>query len=240
MGKPGLTRALALAAVLLASPLAGDWLVLDDGTRLETRGPWEERGKLVVFTTTGGTLSSLRLDDVDLDASRRATTAAANPPAAVAPPPPAPKAPAFVLTDADVAHAPQAGEGNGEGEAAATTAAAPAERLVVTEYQEVPMADEQGTRLTGTLRNVSDDAATRVRLTALVYDADGELLASANAMLSAQALMPNQQARFQVDFTGVYAIAAVTFRPTTLPLDTGEAEADSETGDALADGSPPG
>jgi hypothetical protein len=231
MGKPGLIQALALV-VLLASPLAADWLVLDDGTRLETRGPWQERGKLLVFTTTDGTLSSMRLDDIDLDASHRATSAAANPPAPVAPPPPEPKTAAFVLTDADVAHTRGAAD---DSEAAATaTATGSAERLVVTDYQEMQMDDEQGTRYTGTLRNVSNDAATRVTLTALVYDADGELLATANAMLSSQALMPDQQARFQVDFVGVYAASAVAFRPTTLPLRTGaaageETEADSET-----------
>lgn len=237
MGKTGLTQTFALAAVLLASPLAADWLVLKGGTRQETRGPWEERGRLVVFTTPDGTLASLQLADVDLEASHRVTTEAAKPPAPdVPPPPPIEREPALVLTDADFAHTRNLGE---DDDAAAAPGTGQAERLVVTDYQEVPMADEEGTRITGTLRNVSDDAATRVRLTALVYDVDGELLASANAMLSAQSLMPDQQARFQVDFAGVYAVSAVTFRPTTLPLNTGAPDADSEEADSETDDSQP-
>lgn len=238
MGDSRLARALTLAAVLVAGPLSADWLVLEDGTRMETSGPWEERGKLVVFTTTDGMLASLRATEVDLEASRRATAEPVKPPAKAAPPAAEPPKPEWVLTDADVAHAPNLGD---ESEAAPDTGGVE-ERLVVTDYQEAPMADEQGTRITGTLRNVSTDAATQIRLSVLAYDASGDLLDTASAMLSAQALMPDQQARFQVDFEGVFAIAAVVFRPTTLPLDVGEAEAESgsEAPEAVAEGSPSG
>lgn len=89
------------------SPLLADWLVLADGTRIETRGPWQVRGRMVTFTDTKGTFSSLRADEVDLDASEAATRAAAEAPAGggtddaaapASPPPP----PLLVLTDADV------------------------------------------------------------------------------------------------------------------------------------------
>ena len=221
-------------AALVAGPLAADWLVLTDGTRLETKGDWEERGRLVVFTTTDGTLSSLRLDGVDLEASRRATEAANRPPAPPEPPAEEPQQAAFVLTDADVTHNLAPNTEDDDTADASTTTGQQAERLVVTDWQEAPLADESGTRVTGSLRNVSSDAATRIRLTVLVYDADGELLATDNATLSSQALMPGQQARFQVEFGGIYAISALTFRPTTLPLNVG-----SPTGEGEAPAEPP-
>ena len=68
--------ALALAAILAAGPALpakADWLVTREGARVETQGAWKVKGKLVVFHTSTGKLSSLRVAEVDLDASRRAT-----------------------------------------------------------------------------------------------------------------------------------------------------------------------
>ena len=239
MVKPGRTALILFAAALAAGPLAADWLVLTDGTRLETRGAWEERGRLVVFTTTDGTLASLRLEGVDLEASRLATAEAAQP-SAPAPTAPAaePRQAAFVLTDADVAHGLTTGSAEDD-DGVAPAAGPEGQRLVVTDWQEAPLADESGTVITGTLRNVSDAATTSIQLTVLAYDATGDLLATDNATLSSQALMPNQQARFQVEFNGVYTISAVSFRPTTLPLDVGPpAGQEEEPSEASAEAPP--
>jgi len=95
-----LTVAAALAA---ATPAAADWLVMRDGSRVETKGPWEVRGAVVVFTLKNGTLGSVRAADADLDASQAATAEAARPapvPAAT----PVPRKAVLTLTDADVAH----------------------------------------------------------------------------------------------------------------------------------------
>ena len=64
---------LGTACLLLAAPLGADWLVTRDGGRVETDGPWTVKGRQVVFTLPSGTLASLRLDDVDLEASEAAT-----------------------------------------------------------------------------------------------------------------------------------------------------------------------
>ncbi len=72
-------------ALLLAAPAAGDWLVLRDGTRLETAGPWDVKGRQVVFTRPDGSLAALRLADVDLESSAEATDASQQ--AAAKPPP---------------------------------------------------------------------------------------------------------------------------------------------------------
>lgn len=65
-----------LGLVAGPEPAAADWLVLTDGTRVETRGGWEEREHLVVFTSADGKLTSLRATEVDLEASHRLTRAA--------------------------------------------------------------------------------------------------------------------------------------------------------------------
>jgi len=66
--------ALPLLLCLVALPAGADWLVLKNGTRIETQGPWTERGRQIVYTTLAEKrLVSIRAADVDLEASRRAS-----------------------------------------------------------------------------------------------------------------------------------------------------------------------
>ncbi|MEM8960525.1 MAG: hypothetical protein AAGD38_03530 [Acidobacteriota bacterium] len=101
-----LTRSLLVLLMLwplVASMALADVLVTREGEQLETKGPWEVRGRMVVFTTPTGQLSSMRLDEIDLDASREATDLANRPPEAASPPPAAAAEAVMVLTDDDVA-----------------------------------------------------------------------------------------------------------------------------------------
>ncbi|HEX4953459.1 MAG TPA: glutaredoxin family protein [Thermoanaerobaculia bacterium] len=98
---PASTGFLFALVLLIGLPARADWLVLGNGERIETQGPWKVEGKVVKFTHANGTLAMLRASEVDLEASRLAN----QPP----PPPPPPSAePAkksvLVLTDADVSH----------------------------------------------------------------------------------------------------------------------------------------
>ena len=99
----------ALALALLVPTLAtADWLVTEDGARVETEGPWRVEGRRVIFELPNGTLSALRLDEVDLDASAEATARAKAPPptpADVAASRPLPE-PVLVLTDKDIPKPP--------------------------------------------------------------------------------------------------------------------------------------
>ena len=96
-----------------AHPAHADWLVTTEGERVETRGAWNVRGRMVVFTTKRGTLASMRLDEVDLDASETATEAAIGLQSAPPPPPKLPelRPPVLTLTDADISR----GTGNATG-----------------------------------------------------------------------------------------------------------------------------
>ena len=81
-----LTTKLALfglaSCFVLALPAVADVLVMTDGSRVETKGAWEVKGRQVVFTLPNGTLSAVRASEVDLEASRAATDAANRPPEA--------------------------------------------------------------------------------------------------------------------------------------------------------------
>lgn len=96
------TRSALVALVVLGAPAGAEWLVLRDGVRLEIRGELRVETRRVVFTLRDGTLSTLPLAEVDLDA----TLAANRPPAAPATSQAASaREPIARFTDADFAHA---------------------------------------------------------------------------------------------------------------------------------------
>ena len=102
-------RVIALAVTLLlvgfglVGTASADWLVTRDGQRVETKGPWKVKRNQVIFTLPNGTLSSLRLSEVDLDLSQQLTVEMSTP----RDEPVAEEAPAkpsvLVLTNRDVA-----------------------------------------------------------------------------------------------------------------------------------------
>lgn len=221
-GIASLATALALAAGAVAA--RADWLVTKDGARVETQGPWTVKGKLVVFTERGGALASLRLAEVDLEASA-AATATARAAARAQPPVAAPRPPVLVLTDADVAHveppAAEAPEAGGDAAAAGTAAGeeSPREdRLVVTDWDELDDPRAEGTVLTGSLRNRSRDVVGSIRLRVNLHDAEGNALDAAEAALSASTLRPSQNATFRVAFPRTYVFSGVRFEADGLAL----------------------
>jgi len=50
-----------------------DWLILLSGVRVETKGHWTVKGKLIVYTSLDKSLRSIRLSEVDVEASTRAS-----------------------------------------------------------------------------------------------------------------------------------------------------------------------
>lgn len=59
--------------LLLPAMASADWLVLQTGERIETKGAWTVKGKQVVYTTPEKLLRSLRLSEVNLEASTQAS-----------------------------------------------------------------------------------------------------------------------------------------------------------------------
>lgn len=215
-----------LVVAAAAPPAAADWLVTTDGERIETVGPWEVRGRLLVATLADGRKVSMRASTVDLPASDRLTAemarAAEQEPAAedqAGETAPRKKA-AIVLTDADFTRrAPRPvmeEEGAGpEGEAGETAAGGSEPSLVVTSWEEAT-APEGHVVLSGRLVNRSQAAAGSVSLRARVYDTEGVLLGEGTAALTSRSLGPGDQSGFRIELPDVQAFSAVKFEPESV------------------------
>lgn len=218
---------LVAVSALAVLPVHADWLVTREGARMETRGPWKVKGKLVVFETADGKLSSLRVADVDLDASRRVTeeaVAASAQAEAELEKAPARKKSVRVITDSDVAQAPplQAAPA-AEGEAAAPGPATGPGVLVETWKQERDP-EKDHVLIQGMLANASSLTATRLKLKVLLYDETGALMASSQAAIAKSALPPGQKTEFKADFPGFFSFATVKFEPESRRLETRPAD----------------
>jgi glutaredoxin len=81
---------LALFA-LFVSPAAADWLVLLDGTLIETQDAWTIAGERLTYTDLEGKAQTLLVDQIDLEGSAETTAMKQGlpyePPPPVAPPP---------------------------------------------------------------------------------------------------------------------------------------------------------
>lgn len=215
-----LAALLVLPAVLAASPASSDWLVLRDGTTVETAGPWRVEGRLVVFELPGGPLASLRVDDVQLAASEEATELARAPRIPAEPLPPPRKA-RVVITDADIPKArlepasTEARDGGGGGAATGNG------DLVVVSWEAVESPLGDGVQIYGTVQNRGPDTLTGAGLRVLLYDTEGLLLTSGEARLGGSILTSHARSNFTVGFDGVYgglsggvfAFAGVRFDP---------------------------
>jgi hypothetical protein len=223
MSRRARSRALSAAAVVLlaaVSPLAADWLVLKDGSgRVETKGPWQVQGSQVVFHLPNGALSSLRLRDVDLDASQQAAVeAAASKPPATPPVDPTERRAVLTLTDKDVAHVEPTP--SPAPAAAAPAVAAPASRIAVSEWHQDFEASAQGVTLVGEITNTSRDVVGEIHVTATLMDDKGELLASGNGLLGTSTLKPGDRTIFRVSIPGVYNYSDVKFETRSAALKT--------------------
>lgn len=207
-GRRSTAACLALAWLAAGGSASADWLVTRQGARVETRGAWEVKGKLVVFRTPGGELSSLRLADVDLDASRRATSDAGRV-VEVRSRGPEKKASVRVITDKDVRRADSAGPSGG-------AAAAAGPRLTVTGYERTPDPENGILVLTGTLRNDSGAKVTEINLSVQLLGATGQPVATGQANLTATELDPEQQSGFRVELPAVVSYSDIRFEPRAL------------------------
>lgn len=195
---------LLLAAGFVASPAAADWLVLTDGSKVETDGPWEVKGRLIVFTAASGKLASLRASNVDLEASHRATTEAheaeeaARLESAMPPPEPPPKAPILVLTDADVSHV---ADEDLEEEGAEEEVEDPSGlRVVVANWDQEEAPDGNGVSVTGTLRNDGNNVATSIQLQVQIVNSEGVITGTAQAELTSNSLGSGEVLNFRANF----------------------------------------
>lgn len=226
--RPVLALATLLFAATAAAPAAADWLVLRDGSRLEIAGAWKAQGNVAVFKLPNGTLSSVRLSELDTAASAEATAQAvadrAKPSADKAPPPAARKS-VRALTDADFGRAePAPGEtpeAETGGEGTAPAAGAQTNELVVTTWEQATT-DGVGLAITGTLVNRGQEVATDVGLEVVIFDVNGERLSGAPATLDRNVLPVGGETAFRIAFPGVFGLTSAKFNITYRSFDKRE------------------
>lgn len=201
-----------LLALLCAPPASADWLVLRDGTRIETAGAWRQEGRQVIFTLPGGTLSALPTAEVDLEAS-----AAANaPPAAEAETETdagartARRPSVLRLTNKDVGRATRPEEEEGEEleetEEEEAEPESPAEPVRLVSWQSRDSEEVSGLEINGTVRNVGEGIATNIVLTVKVRDVEGEEQVTTRAFLAAPSLAPGKSSAFRALLPDVFSL----------------------------------
>ena len=194
---------------LMANSVAADWLATHDGSRFEIEGPWEIDGDLVTFTLPNGTLGSMRLSAIDLEASQALTESA------VAPANPAPSASEpmtkaeFVITDADVSHA-MAGSVE-DLESAGTATPDTIEGLRITSWRDRVDPTTSSVTVTGILQNPTRNPATSIALNVMLYGEDGTVLETRPADLEQSFLNPGASIRFEARFSDTLSFDTVGF-----------------------------
>jgi hypothetical protein len=222
---------LLVSLLVAASPAGADWLVTHAGGRVETKGPWRTKGKLVIFTQADGTLASLRLADVDLEASAQATAEAQA--KAVAPPAPPPaKKKIAVLTDKDFSRPAEQVPAKPEGDAKEKEpgeAVAKPQLVTVASWQRFNQSE--GIVIQGTLQNNSDEIAAGVGVEIQLYDEAGDRMAAASGIPSTASIQPRGTIEFRANFPGVFSFAEAKFETKGFRLDLAPAP-DAEPGES--------
>lgn len=198
-----------LALALAPLPLAAEWLVLQDGREIETKGPWTVDGRRITYTAMNGTFSAIRTAVVDLDKSRLRN----QPPPPSSPPPAVEKEPGLVVRQGDVTVARPPERSDGEEVDAPSDEAG---RIAVVEWDEVVVAD--GTRIEGRLRNDTESTYLALVLDAKLLGENGRELASSKAGLEKNWIGRGETLRFRADFDNVIAFDTVRFEVDGQPM----------------------
>jgi hypothetical protein len=222
--RPAAVALFLLAGLWMCCPVRADWLVTRDGGRIETKGPWKVDGKRVVFSALDGTLSSLRMVEVDLDASRQATAADAAEAKAPAAPLPARKS-VRVLTDKDFSHPapPAAAPDAAAGERSVTQDPASGADVLAGPVQLVDWnqrynQEEKQMEITGSVRNAGTDIAAAVSVVVRLFDDRNQPLAERQASLNTRSLKAGQDTSFSATFPGVMFFGSAKFEIKSFPL----------------------
>jgi hypothetical protein len=222
-----------LALGLAALPARADWLVTKDGGRVETKGAWQTKGKLVVFTRAAdGALASLRASEVDLDASAKATADAKVKAEAPAQPEPEHKKIA-VLTDKDF-HKPAPAEGADTPD----KPAAPAKTgpLAVSNWKKLDIPTGDGIAVEGQIHNTTKDMMINTSVEVQLFNEVGERVGTAPGLLTSTSVQPDGTVSFRANFPGIFTFADARFQVNGLPLTFSSPPGD---GDKPAEQAPP-
>jgi hypothetical protein len=231
----GIVHGAALGLLFLgtaALPVQADWLVTRDGGRVETKGIWQVKGKLVVFTRAAdGALASLRASEVDLDASAKATAEAKV--KAEAPPAPEPEHKKIaVLTDKDFRKTPPPGDADTPDKGAPAKSGP----LAVSDWKKLDSPSGDGIAIEGQIHNMTHELMINASVDVQLFNEAGERVGTAQGLLSATSIQPDGTVPFRANFPGVFTFKDAKFQVNGQPLTITPPPAD---GDTPADQPPP-
>jgi hypothetical protein len=222
-----------LALGLAALPAHADWLVTRDGGRVETKGAWQTKGKLVVFTRAAdGALASLRAAEVDLDASAKATADAKVKTEAPPQPEPAHKKIA-VLTDKDFRKPTPAGDADAAEKGGTPAKSGP---LAVSNWKKLDIPSGDGIAIEGQVHNTAKDMMINASVDVELFNEAGERVGTAQGLLTSTSIQPDGSVSFRANFPGVFTFTDARFKVNGLPLTFSSPPGD---GDKPADQAPP-
>lgn len=216
-------------------------LITRDGQRIATRGRWRIESSRIVYTDERGVLSSVRREEIDLEATRRAARSAASSPAPVAE---GERRPVLVLEDGDVARfrptAASEGAGAGsqeradgdgsEGGASATEPATPptvqerrSEALEIVSYRDLGD-PATGVRLYGTLKNAGTYPVGQLYLRARVFDERGEPLLEREVRVAREPLAAGASLNFRLAIPEIRAYGSLELSVSSRDIPAGSTD----------------
>lgn len=202
----------AFAGAAFLVPATADWLVTRDGARIETLGPWKVESRLVVFKRPDGTYASMRLSEIDLEASEHLTLEMAE--AAQRPKQPEgprkPRQPVARLSEKDlppVGPRDRAKEPPAEVQQPSTGSTEEEDGpqpLSIPTWREVTTIDDPGLAFVGEIHNPTEHLAVGITVTVTLYDAEDEEIAATAATLTNDTVPPRKNGAFRASFPGIF------------------------------------
>jgi hypothetical protein len=215
----------ALALCLAGGAAAREVVVLRGGVVIELKQPWVLRGRSALLTRKDGTLLSVPVSEIDLEATAAAKSKSASPPARSRPASRSASTPAVAakvsrnlpkskvrITDDQVSHTQAAALAHGASERADGRTFAGVARVDVPQYDQ----ERAGSRLIvrGTLRNSGAAPAESLRMSVHALDGKGDTIATADARLSRGSIEPGRTADFTATLdVGETFVGTIRFFP---------------------------
>ncbi len=198
---------LPLMVLFLVPAASADWLVTKEGARIETKGPWKVKGAVVVFTLPNGTLSSMRVRELDLDESALVTAEANKPPEEeVGEEPEAPQRPVVAeITNENIRRAAPPSDSGEEGEDGRGGAGTPPRAVVTPPYEVlawnvVDRTDISGIEVRGTLRNGGEETVANLSVVIRLLTPDDAFVEERRGNLQSSLLRAQAATNFSAAF----------------------------------------
>ena len=215
----------ALALCFAGRAAFGEVVVLRGGVAIELKQPWVLRGGSALLTRKDGTLLSVPVSEIDLEATAAAKSKSASPPSRSHPASRSAATPAVAarvsrtlpkskirITDAQVTHEQAADPASGGPERTDGRSFSGAARVEIPQYDQNRAGSQLFVR--GTLRNAGAAPAESLRMSVEALDGKGQMVASNEARISKGMIEPGRTVGFTATLdVGENFVGSIRFFP---------------------------